>query len=442
MDGLLPAEVRSGWQAVLSLHVTWLVWTGLTKGLGVMLPALQKDFESSTWLVGWTIAIINGITDFAGPLAGPLEVLLGTRLVVMVSGVLIGGSLIASSLATSVTQLALSLTLLSGCGIGFANILTRAMVGRFFTTHYTLANGIGHAGHSVALIVFAPLTQLFLDTYGWRGAMLLLGAICTHLVPCGALLKKGLTTPNHESRQRDYTLLADDPSTEDSEERTVRGNKCCLPELRGVCCTWAFGLEVFRKTSFYVTAVLYMSNRLVNDLWVIYFVDHVYAKGLSGQDAVTFTAAAGVSNLIFKIGHGPLVDRGWVSLRAMLAVTTAVAAVCLFTDPWLDSYWTVMANAVCFMGASGTIGALLDVYTKDLLGADNLVSAFSWMGVLSGVVTISFGFLPGWIYDVSDSYNGAFILMGCIWCVSLLAMATEVVMTRLGWITQQSVGKG
>ncbi|XP_038075963.1 monocarboxylate transporter 11-like [Patiria miniata] len=435
--GCLSAQVRSGWCAVLSLHMTWLVWTGLIKGLGVMLPVLQEEFQSSTWLVGWTIAIINGISDFVGPFAGPLEMKFGPRMVIMMSGVLIGGSLVVASLATSVIQFAVSLTLLSGCGISFANILTRAMVGRYFTTHYTAANGIGHAGHSVALIVFAPLTQLLLDTYGWRGAMLLLGGICMHLVPCGTLFTDRPTARRHGGASGDeYEPL---PGDSESPPHSSKCCCCCLElQFSGARCAQNFGLEVFEKASFYLTAVLFICNRLVNDLWVIYFVDHVYAKGLSGQDAVTFTAAAGVANLVAKVAHGPVVDRGWMGLRTMMVVTITVAAACLFTDPWMNTYWWLMVNAVVFMGAAGVIGALLDVYTKDLLGADYLVSAFSWMGVLSGFATTSLGFLPGWMYDVSGSYDGAFILMGGIWSVSLVVMVMEGVMYKLGWITRDS----
>ena len=44
--------------------------------------------------------------------------------------------------------------------------------------------------------------------------------------------------------------------------------------------------------------------------------------------------------------------------------------------------------------------------------------------------------LSGWMYDVSGSYDGAFIVMGCIWSVSLGAMFVEVVMHRCGWNTR------
>ena len=57
---------HSRWSAVLAVYVLWFVWTGFSKGFGVMLPRLQEDFDSSASTVGGIIAFITGICDFVG----------------------------------------------------------------------------------------------------------------------------------------------------------------------------------------------------------------------------------------------------------------------------------------------------------------------------------------------------------------------------------------
>merc|ERR1712046_211019 len=42
---------------------------------------------------------------------------------------------------------------------------------------------------SLGITIFAPVVQVFLDTYGWRGAVLLLGGIYFHIAVAGALLR-------------------------------------------------------------------------------------------------------------------------------------------------------------------------------------------------------------------------------------------------------------
>ncbi len=55
-----------GWFAVLCSFSTLAVWIALVKGLAVMLPTLQEQFDTSTWLVGWVIAIIDASVQFSG----------------------------------------------------------------------------------------------------------------------------------------------------------------------------------------------------------------------------------------------------------------------------------------------------------------------------------------------------------------------------------------
>ena len=58
-DGGFP-----GWIAVLSLWTTSLIWTGLFKGLGIMLPTLQQQFGTNTAVIGWMIAMIGTTLGF------------------------------------------------------------------------------------------------------------------------------------------------------------------------------------------------------------------------------------------------------------------------------------------------------------------------------------------------------------------------------------------
>ena len=44
---MTEVERRQGWYAVLCLHVTWLLWAGIIKSLGVMLPTFMEQFYRS-----------------------------------------------------------------------------------------------------------------------------------------------------------------------------------------------------------------------------------------------------------------------------------------------------------------------------------------------------------------------------------------------------------
>ncbi|NWI46034.1 MOT11 protein, partial [Picathartes gymnocephalus] len=51
------------------------------------------------------------------------------------------------------------------------------------------------SGASVSGLALTPLVQLALDSYGWRGALLLLSAVSLHLVATAALLRPPRAPP-------------------------------------------------------------------------------------------------------------------------------------------------------------------------------------------------------------------------------------------------------
>ncbi|XP_022104082.1 monocarboxylate transporter 12-like [Acanthaster planci] len=422
MSARCSASYRQvGWFAVLCVHVEWLLWAGLIKSLGVLLPTLQEQLTADTWMIGGLIATITGAGSFAAPLSRPLEVLCGTRIVVTVCGFLLGASVIVSSFSTSAIQMTLALSLIAGPALMVINVLSRAMMGRYFTMKYAIANAIGTAGEPVGLITFAPLTQVLLETYGWRGALLLLGALCLHLGVCGLLLKR----PPHEGPPGNYQSIissendpiVDETSSPDAEKKSL------LRILRDVAKAQGniFGCTVCSRTAFGIATLVYGSRLFVDSLWMIYFVAYAESKGFSGYEAVTFTTAAGIGNLAFKILIGVVVDQGWLKLRLGLLLSVINCGVALSTLPWMNSYWLMMVNALLFNGFIGGQASLGDIYTRELLGAEELVSAFGWMDLLSATIQIAFGFFPGWIYDQTGSYDVAFVILGFI---SLLPLAS------------------
>ena len=52
--------------AVLTFWTDCFVWVGIVEGLGVMLPTLQTQFETKTWIIGWMIAMTIGVSGLTG----------------------------------------------------------------------------------------------------------------------------------------------------------------------------------------------------------------------------------------------------------------------------------------------------------------------------------------------------------------------------------------
>ncbi|XP_033638148.1 monocarboxylate transporter 12-like [Asterias rubens] len=419
---------RGSWFAVICLLVSGLMWTGILKGLGIMLPTFTEQFTTEKWLIGWLIVIVSGSVYLTGIFAAPFESIFGTRAVIVASGFMVGGSVIAASFATSVVQLTVILALGFGPGISFAIILSKSMIGRCFKTNYATANGIGQTGSPLGLILMAPLVQLLLDTYGWRGAMLLLGGISLHLVVCGALLRQPST---EKQNQESYQQV---PSGEETKSTLRRDKESTsrIQLMKEVLMTIkrSFGISVCLQKPFWIPTVIATSNRLLHTLWSVYYVDHILNKGFSAEDAIVFCTAAGVAKLTAKLLTGPLVDRGVLKLRTLMAILLTLCSITLLTDPWMNSFWLAIVNVAIYDFTNGGVSSLVDVYTRELIGPELLTCAFSRMELVAGIVVSCSGFFPGLIYDQTGSYDLAFVMMGCVCLTALLVLVAESLLLK------------
>ena len=59
----------------------------------------------------------------------------------------------------------------------------------YFDKRLGRANGIAQTGVAAGIFAIPPLLQIFIDTFGWRGALLLLGGIVANIGVCAGLFR-------------------------------------------------------------------------------------------------------------------------------------------------------------------------------------------------------------------------------------------------------------
>ncbi|XP_071801352.1 monocarboxylate transporter 12-like [Asterias amurensis] len=418
-----------GWCAVLGLFSSWIAWIGLIKGLAVMLPTLQEQFDASTWLVGWMIAIIDASMQISALFASPLREKLGVRVVVMVSGLLVGGSMIASAFATSLSQITVLLTLAAGPAVGFSLIVSKELVGRCFKEASTTAFGVGILGGSLAFVTCVPLTQFFLDVYGWRGTMLLLGAIFSHLAVCGALMKEPAVKRSNEEYQR--IALNDD--TGDGE--ATSNSRCCSCFISAHSfISQTFKLGLFSLPSFWL--IIFMCNiwMMMNVAWIIYFVVYTtVSKGFSLGDASNCVVSYGIGRIISSLTVGPLVKNFRVlslSNSAWLGLGLFLSSLYYLIDPWLMSFWPILVAAFIYGYFKVMVHIQFDLVIIESFGADQMGFFMGWNGLFTGVTGLFTLYLPGLIYDLLGSYTITFIMMGGVQLLTVVALIALVWLRR------------
>ena len=103
----------------------------------------------------------------------------------------------------------------SAVGLGYALTWTPTvtMLGLYFERRRPLANALASTGECVLNFVLTPLFQLLINTYTWRGALLILGALQLNLCLCGMLLRPLKAAPE--------LCCVDEVEAEETEEQRI-----------------------------------------------------------------------------------------------------------------------------------------------------------------------------------------------------------------------------
>ncbi|XP_038076717.1 monocarboxylate transporter 12-like [Patiria miniata] len=400
-----------GYFLVLFSFTCNLMWGCVTKSLGVLLPTLTDQFTTHTWVIGIIASVLTITSYLGGLLTMPLDERFSCRRLLIVTSAVESIGLLLFPLARSTIHVALAFAVLVGPNVGIIMVFNRVVLGRHFRERFTLACGIGHAGQAVALLAFAPMTQLFLDTYGWRGAALLLAGISMHQIASAAVVR--VTKAQYEPLTDSSDNHQDDI---DKEGCRSRGKKSILHLVKAV------DLGILLEFKFWIVFMGRFGVSFTFNAWVLYYVPHLEAKGFPPQVAAALCSAAAVGYFLGSIMWAPLIDRGIMKCSTAIIISSLFLSLSFVVDPWVNDIASyAVATFICGL-FTAALYTLQDVLTRDMFEMDRLVSAFVWGRVLLFAPGILAGFLPGWIYEARGSYDLAFIVIGLVPTLCLLPL--------------------
>ena len=77
-----------------------------------------------------------------------------------------------------------------GLGLGLIYLPAVVAISFYFDRKRALATGIAVSGAGIGTFIFAPVTQLLLDLYGWKGTILIDAGILLNCIACGMLFRQ------------------------------------------------------------------------------------------------------------------------------------------------------------------------------------------------------------------------------------------------------------
>ncbi|XP_075416906.1 monocarboxylate transporter 11 [Tenrec ecaudatus] len=381
-----PPDGGWGWVVVASAFAVNGLSYGVLRSLGLTFPDFAEHFDRSAQEIAWISALTLAVQQAASPVGSALSTRWGARPVVMVGGMLTSLGFVFSAFAGSLLHLYLGLGLFVGSGWALVFAPALGTLSRYFSRRRVLAMGLALTGNGAVSTLLAPALQHLLDSFGWRGALLLLGAVTFHLIPCGALLRP-LVLPG-DSRASSGGPLA------------------------------AFGLDLFTRPAFTVFA---LGTGLVGCGYFIPYVHlapHALDRGLGGYGAALVVAVAAVGDAGARLVSGWLADQGWVPLPRLLVVFGALTGLGLLAVglvPMVGSDgWGVplMVAAGAYGLSAGSYAPLVFGVLPGLVGIGGVVQATGLVMMLMSLGGLLGPPLSGFLKDETGDFSASFLICG------------------------------
>lgn len=404
--GALPAPrtrpVFYGW-VVVAIAALAMVGTlpGRTQGLGLITEPLMRDVGLSRM----RYAEINLVATLAGALfclgIGRLIDRRGSRLVLTIVALLLGGVVIAMSRAASFGAVLLFVTLTRGLGQSALSVVSLAMVGKWFRRRLTRAMAVYSLLMSLGFMAAFPLVGALVLSYGWRTAWAAIGvAIVAGLAPLAWLFVRSV--PEEIGEEVDGAPAGG--SAASAHEGATLAQALRTPAF------WVFAIA----TALYglVASGIGLFNESI--LAERGFAPAIYHQALA---VTAMTALAG--NFL----SGALAGRA--SLRVLLLAALIMLAAGLAALPHVSSVTHVMAQAVAMGLAGGFVMVVFFSFWGRAFGQAHLGRIQGAAQALTVVASAVGPLLFAWGVEQTGSYAAGFHLLAIV--VGMVAAAALLV---------------
>jgi len=393
-------EVGAGWYAWLVVCCSFTcvcVLDGIGYSFGVFFETLLHDLSGGQGRGVLSIAggLQVGVYGLASPVVARLVDRYGERRCCVAGGLVSALGLGLASTASSIPGLILAYSVVTGVGFGLLYLPSVVIVPKYFVhKHRGLATGVVLCAAGVGTFLVAPLAQLMLDSWGWRGAMqglaLLAGVLCTL---CGCFMAP---PPSSELPPIPQAASATSGSEvkRSALERLLGAPLACSPGL----------LMALAMADLLSTLSLYIPYT--------HLPSAVQAHGVTSSQAAMLISSIGASNSLGRLASGWVCDQVWASPLVTITVGITAAAPCLFLLSVLAHFWLLMVTASVFGLVTGLWLSAMPPSLISLLGIRGLGTGFGLLTLTRGLAAMSGPPLAGMVVDSSGLPYMALLVAG------------------------------
>jgi MFS family permease len=404
----LFGDTYYGWVIVAVALISMAFWFGIRTSFSVFYVALLEDFT-------WTRAGSAGIQSMAlitytvlAPIVGGLIDRFGPRRVIGPGILVLTIGLILCSLVNTLFQFYIFYGLIIGVGVTCISIVPyTAILGHWFEKKRGLASGIAVSGMGLGTFILVPLSQHFINVWGWRFTFVILGVlVLIVLLPLNVALLR--------HKPQELGLLPD------GLEMVKSSNGKNLKEDHIGCPEGDWTLQRALRTGNFWALVAFPFLAAIGVYFIIvHHVKFLVDMGIDKMTAAFIFALIGVISSCFRIFWGWLSDHiGREKTYTMGVICMCVGVGSLLLIGAMDEKWLVYVFFIFFGIGWGVTAPIFMATAADLFKGKVFGLIY---GIVEGCLGIGGAFgawIGGYVFDRTQSYQWAFVLAIVVFLLS------------------------
>jgi|WetSurMetagenome_2_1015567.scaffolds.fasta_scaffold11997_2 MFS family permease len=405
-----------GWIIVASCTLLVGLSTGMIFSYSVFFKPLADYFNWDRATVSFIYSAAYFIRGAAGIGLGWLADRYGARIVMIFCGIMAGLGYIFSSQVNSLWQMILTFATVEAIGLSGAFAIGTTLVSRWFKQKRGLALGIVSAGSGLGTLIIVPGSERLVSLFNWSFAFIIFGIAGGVITIVAALFLR--TAPASSSEQpgtvKDLNLGEIEPT----------------PQRE-----WSLG-RATRDPRLILIATIFFLFFFSSQIVVVHLVNYVTDIGISPLIAATLVSLIGAISIIGRITSGIISDKiGSHQTMAFACIFLILSFILLLFS---RSLWAFYLFAIIFSAPYGAEIPQLPLFIGKYFGTKNMATLVGF-GLFVGSIGGALGpWAAGMIFDITKSYQGAFIAGALSGLISLLLI---FLLKRQSHIQETSVSR-
>jgi MFS family permease len=387
-------KIFYGWVITGVVFINLGMAYGAQYSFGVLFPSLLEEFKWTRQSISGAFSLYNFMYSVLGILLGRWCDRFGPRIILIFGSIFLGAGIGLISQVQAPWHLYMVYGLLASWGMSATYITASPTIVKWFIEKRGLAVGVAQSGLGVGIIAIPPLCGALIAALGWRQACMILGA--------AVFVVQIVMAPFLIGHPEKIGLHPDGRAHEPRSSSGGIDREAIYDEI-----TYSMA-EAIHTRSFWVLTAVFFCTWIFVFLPLVHLVIFALDIGLSQKSAFIALGTLGGGSMIGRLSMGFLSDR--IGRKPALAINLGLQVFCWFWIMGTRSSWMLFLFTAVFGFSYGGVSALFPAIIGDYFGRLQAASVIGAVFTIAGVASAIGPLVAGYIYDLSRSYQPAFLL--------------------------------